>query len=153
MRREAGILGGESGVQPLGHFVEGGDGIILERPILEADVSMEGAFSNGLENVWIVNFAVLQLVPARISGCVKVADLVDIGGDVLDEMPLADLLMIDVEDYFDVGVVDFIDNLEGLVAAHEVIPGMIDEFVEWLDDESDAGLFEQRGGFTQAVDE
>lgn len=148
-----GYLAGESGAQPLGHLLQIGDGIVLERPILESDVSVERALPDGLKNVRVVNFAVLQLVPARITGGVEVADFVDIGGDILDEMSFADLLMIDVKDHLDVRALDFVDDLECLVAAHEVIPGMIDEFVEWLDDERDAGIFEERAGFTQSIDQ
>lgn len=148
-----GYLGGESGAQPLGHLLQIGDGIILKRPILESDVSVERAFLDGLKNVRVVNFAVLQLVSARITGGVEVADFVDIGGNIFNEVSFADLLMIDVKDHLDVRALDFVDDLECLVAAHEVIPGMIDQFVERFDDERDAGIFEERAGFTQSIDQ
>src|SRR5690606_30495243 len=104
-------------------------------------------------NLRIVQFAARQLVPPRVSGGMKMGDVIDMFGQTIDHMSLADLLMIDVKHDFDVLAAHRSDNIECFITAHEVVSGVIDEFIERFDDERNIRGLEQRDGLDQTVDE
>ena len=79
-------------------------------------------------------------------------DLFDVVHDIVNEMTFTDLLVINVEDHFDVRAGDFVDDLEGFLALDEVIAGVIDQFIERFDDEGDSRRFEHWGCGLQTID-
>ena len=67
-------------------------------------------------------------------------DLVYVPPNVLEQITFTDLLMINIENNFNVVAIHFINNLKGLVTANEIISGMVHSFIEWFNDQGNARL-------------
>ena len=82
-----------------------------------------------------MNFTMGELVSPWIARGMKVGDVMDMVGEIADEVSLADLLVIDVEVHFDLGIVDLLNDIEGLLTPNEIVARVIDQFIEGFDDE------------------
>ena len=108
---------------------------------------------DGIEDRWIMDFTSGEFVPARVPGGMEVGNVLDIGREIVNEMPFADLLMVDVKDNLHVLTLNCVGDLKRFIASNEIITGVIDEFVEWLNDERDARSLQQACCVSEAGDE
>ena len=70
-------------------------------------------------------------------------DFIYVPPNVLDQITFTDLLMINIENNFNVVAIHFINNLKGLVTTNEIISGMVHSFIEWFNDQGNARLLKK----------
>ena len=55
--------------------------------------------------------------------------------------------MVDIKNHFYVVAVHLIDNLKCFIAPHEIVAGMVDTFIQRLNDQGDFSLLEEGSNF------
>ena len=86
----------------------------------------------------VVDLAGTRLAAARHVGDLDLADGVAAAPDQLDEVPLADLRVVQVEHHLDVRMGDALDERQRVLRAGQRHAGMVDDGVEVLHAERDA---------------
>ena len=95
-----------------------------------------------------------RFMAAGVVAELEVTDFVVVLANVDDQIPLADLLMIDVEKNLDLGTADRVDNLGGMIAPDDVIAGMIGQHVEGFKNKGRSSrLFDDVGRLFEHLDD
>ena len=84
---------------------------------------------------------------------VEVADLVDVRGDIGDDIALHHLHVVDVVKQLHGLALDLVDDLEALAAGIEEVAHVVDQRVEWFEHQRDPGGLGERRGLAQAGDD
>ena len=68
--------------------------------VFHSNDAVEAFTMNMLEDIEVIDFPCSWFFPSRIITCLEVCDFIPAGVDIGDEVPLADLLVINVEEDF-----------------------------------------------------
>ena len=132
--------------------LEGGHGVALGAH-LHADLLRVAGVVDCLEHKCIVDLAGRRLVAAGMVGELIVTNQIVILANVSSKIPLADLLVVDVEEHLDIGGADGLENACGVPRSDDELPRMVDQNVERLEDDGDPfGLDDPGSGLESAHD-
>jgi hypothetical protein len=120
--------------------------------VLHADDAFVAEGVDGFEDVLIVDFAGAGLfAPGDVAG-LEIADVGVVLADVIDDVAFRDLLVIDVEEQLDVGMVDVGDDLGAVVGHDDEVAGVVDADVERFEHDDHLRLFDEIAGALQSFD-
>lgn len=107
---------------------------------------------DGFEDVLIVDLASAGLfAPGDVAG-LEIANVGVVLANVIDDVAFRDLLVIDVEEQLDVGMVDVGDDLGAVVRHDDEVASVVDTDIEGLKHDDHLRFFDQFAGAFEGFD-
>src|SRR5262249_1313141 len=123
-----------------------------QRTILESGRALESVaeFVNRLEHVAIVDLACARLMASGYIADMKVPDAIDVGPDILDQIPFHDLNVVNVEKQLHVRAAEAVDQFGAVADVVQEVPGVVHVSVEDLYNGCHAVLFQNGSYLSQS---